>query len=250
MAHVDIERPDLAFDEPILLDGLPGMGLVGKLVTDHVIDMFDLAYYAGVYCKGVPQMAAYGTNDSTVRPPVQIYANADVDLLALVSDVPISPSQAPSFAACITEWLGDNGVTPIYVSGLEGTVDSGDGDEARAIYGLSTGDGGALLDRASIGPPEHAGFVTGPTGALLSRADEVDLDGVGLLIESADELPDFTAARVLIDRGIEPIVDVDIDTEPFVERTIEMSSIAESVIDRVNESADGATRAEPSSTFH
>lgn len=249
MAHVDVVAPDLAFDEPLLVDGLPGRGLVGKLVADHLVGEFGMDYYAGIHCEGVPPIAAYRADGSAVRSPVQLYADPDHDLLALTSDVPVSPSRAPQFAGCITDWLVEHSVTPIYLAGLDGTVDPDEEARRRELYGLSTGDGDAILDAAGIVPPRHAGIVTGPTGALLDRASEVDLAGVGLLVESDGEFPDLDAARVVVDRGIEPIAGIDIDTEPFVDRATELSPVAESALGQLHES-DGNSRAKPTPTFH
>ena len=249
MAHVDVQRPDQTFEEPMLVDGLPGTGLIGKLVADHFVGTFDMEYYAGVHCEGVPPMAAYRTNESPVRPPTQLYADADRDLLALTSDIPISASGAPSFADCITDWLADRGVTPIYLAGLDGAVDPDDDANSRELYGVSTGGGNALLDEAGIVPPRHAGVVTGPTGALLERAGEVGIDGVGLLVESDGSLPDLDAARVVVDRGIAQLVGVEIDTEPFVDRTVELSPVAESVVERIQEAGDASSGAQPTPTF-
>lgn len=250
MAHVNIEHPDLTFDEPVLLDGLPGQGLIGKLVADHVVGEFDMEYYASVYCEGVPPVAAYRTDDSTVRSPVQIYAAADHDLLALVSDVPVSPSDSPDFAECITGWLDEQGVVPIFLSGLSAAFEPDEGNRLREVSGLSTGDGDALLEKAGLAPPRHTGIVTGPTGALLNHASDVGLDSVGLLVQSNDELPDYDAARTVIDEGIGPIVDIEIDTSPFADRSFEMSRLAESALERGERATEESTRARPTPTFY
>lgn len=250
MAHVDVKTPDVELDEPTLLDGLPGEGLVGKLIADHLVDAFDMQYYAGVYCEGIPRVAAYRMDDSTVRPPLQIYADDRNDLLTLVSDVPISPSRSPEFTVCITDWLEQHDATPVYLSGLPTGVEAGDDHATRELSGLATGDGERLLEKADLAPPRHDGIVTGPTGALLNRACEVGLASVGLLVESSGELPDYDAAVTVVERGIEPIVGVDVDTRPFVDRSIEMSPVAESALRQLEESADGSSRAQPTATFH
>lgn len=250
MAHVDVQKPDLAFDDPMLVDGLPGKGLIGKLVVDHLIEEFEMDYYAGVHCEGVAPMAAYRANESAVRPPVQLYADAENDLLVLSSDIPISPSSAPAFADCIVDWLRGQKVAPIFLAGLDGMTDLDENARSRDLYGISTGDGDALLDAAGIDPPQQPGVVTGPTGALLERASEVGIDGVGLLVESGGEFPDIDAAEIVIDDGIEPLVGVEIDTTPFVNRTIEMSPIAESVLGQMRESGEASSGAQPTPTFH
>lgn len=255
MAHVSLVAPELELEEPTLVDGLPGMGLVGKLAADHLVGEFDMEYVAGVYCEGVPSVAAYRRTDPGVRPPVQLHADGDRDLLALTSDVPVSPSGAPDFAECITDWLVEHDATPIFVSGLDGDgeneeeVVDGAPPDGRALYGVAAGDGGRLLDDVGIERPPAPGIVTGPTGALLHRAGEVGHDGVGLLVESDGSLPDVEAARTLVDRGIEPLAGLEIDTEPFVERTVELSHVAREAVERLGRSADGG-HAEPTPTFY
>lgn len=252
MAHVNVVTPDLEFEDPILIDGLPGKGLVGKLIADYLVTELEMEYYAGVHCESLPAVAAYRPTDSQVRPPIQLYADAERDLMTLVSDVPISTANAPDFADCISNWLHENAVTPIFNSGLpERVTDGGDddgGDAPNRLYGLSTGDGDRLLAEADITAPHHAGIVTGPTGALLNRAADEGLDSVGLLVEITDDLPDYASAATVIDRGVNPITGMDIDTAPFEDQSIEMSSVAESALQTLGDSSDGS--AKPTPTFY
>ncbi|NEU55886.1 proteasome assembly chaperone family protein [Halorussus sp. MSC15.2] len=249
MAHVTVEKPGLSLDAPTLVDGLPGEGLIGKLVTDRLVSEFEMEYYAGAYCEGVPPVAAYRAGDSEVRPGIQLYADVDRDLLVLVSDIPVSTSSAPAFAGCLTDWLRDNDVTPIYISGLS-NAGTDDEDGSRALYGLSIGDGDRLLDEADVAEPEHAGMVTGPTGALLNRTSDEDMDGVGLLVETDGSLPDYDAAQVVLERGIEPIVGIDVDTEAFSADAHELSAVAQSALQQLGGDGDGNSRAQPTPTFY
>lgn len=290
MAHVKVHAPEIDLGAPVLVEGLPGEGLVGKLVADHLIERLGMTYYAGVYCEGVPPVAAYRSNDSTVRPPVQIYADADRDLLALVSDVPVSPAEAPAFASCVTEWLREVDATPLYLSGLPARVaevahsgadgtdgdragaslpqtaggsGSGDGSDAgterrdaspppreRELYGLATGDGHRILDDAGIVPPLHAGFVSGPTGALLNRASELELDAAGLVVELGTGVPDVDGARVVLDRGVEPVTGIDVDTDPLGGDDVEVPADVTQFAQQLQEADDGSTRAHSSPMFH
>ncbi|MEF8882717.1 MAG: PAC2 family protein, partial [Halapricum sp.] len=50
MAHVNVHREDLDFDEPVLVEGLPGLGLVGKIAADHLVDTFEMDHYASIHC--------------------------------------------------------------------------------------------------------------------------------------------------------------------------------------------------------
>ncbi|WP_331236327.1 proteasome assembly chaperone family protein [Natronorarus salvus] len=224
-----------------LIEGLPGVGLVGKIATDHAIQALDMRYYASVHCDGLPRIGVYHSEEDEVKPPVRIYADVETDLLALQSDVPVSGSGAPQFAQCISGWLAEHDVTPIYLSGRPAERDG-----APELYGVSTGGGSELLDEAGIVPPRESGFVSGPTGALLARAAETDLTGVGLIVESDPKFPDPEAARILLDSGIGPITGVDVDTSDLVERAEEIREGREQLARRLQEvDDDERTEARP-----
>ena len=242
MAQIVVHETDIELDRPTLIEGLPGVGLVGKIATDHVVDSLEMTHYASVQCEGLPQLAVYHEGDSGVRAPVRVYADEDRDLLALQSEVPVSPRGATEFAECVTGWLADNEVTPIFLSGRP----SEDRVDVPELFGIATGDGARLLSEAEIEDPTETGAVSGPTGALLAKAAEIDLSGVGLVVESDPQFPDPAAARVLIDRGIEPIAGVEVDTDALVDRAEEIREQRERLAQRMQEVGDDqSTQAQP-----
>ena len=240
MARVQVHADDIALDSPVLVEGLPGAGLVGKIAADHLVEEFGMSYYGAVRCEGLPDVAVYRGEGSTVMPPVRLYADADRDLLVLQSDVPVSPSGAPEFADCVTEWVADNEVLPLYLSGL--------GEEKNGIpelYGIATGEGEGRLDTAGIVPPREGGIVTGPTGALLSKAGETGLDSVGLIVQTNPQFPDPEAARIVLESGVAPITGLDIDTDALVEQADEIQEAREQLVEQLQNADDESTQAQP-----
>ena len=244
MARIDVVTEDVSLDAPTLVEGLPGVGLVGKIVVDHLVDALGMEYYAAVQCEGVPEAAVYRGERSALRPPVRLHADPERDLLVLQSDVPVSPSDATGFAACITSWLDDNDVTPLYLSGLPDQSEN-----VPEVYGVSTGEGDALLDEAGIVPPAEGGLVSGPTGALLYHAGRADLDSVGLIAETNPKFPDPEAARAVLDAGVEPITGIDVDTDELVEQAEEIQDAREQLAQRMQQADDESSQAEPLGMF-
>lgn len=244
MARVDLRYDRIDFENPTLVEGLPGTGLVGKIAADHLVEELDMTYYAAVHCEGFPPVAVYRGKDSTLRPPVRVYADESADLLVLQSDVPVSPSAAPDFATCLTDWLAEHGVLPIYLSGLGGQKEGMPG-----VYGVYTGDGKALLDDAGIVPPAENGLVSGPTGALMYRAETTQLAAVGLVVECETQFPDPEAARVLVDDGITPLTGIDVDTEMFTEQEAEIRAARDRLAQQLREADDERTEARPLRMF-
>ncbi|SHH25743.1 proteasome assembly chaperone family protein [Halobaculum gomorrense] len=220
MAHIDVVS-EREFDDPVLIEGLPGVGLVGKIVADHLVETLDMELYATVHCDALPPAAAYGDGDRAVTTPVRLYAAPAEDLLVLQSDVPISPSAAEEFAGCIEGWFREEGVVPLYIAGMGRAGDANEDGEASAhpsLCGVSVGDGAALLDEIGVPEPESAGLVSGPTGALLAHALETDLAAVGLIAAVDPQFPDPAAARVVLEGAVEPISGIDVDVETLDEQ--------------------------------
>lgn len=243
MATIDVQN-EIDLDEPTCIEGLPGVGLVGKIAADHIIDTFDMTYYAAIRCSGLPPVAIYHNEESELKPPVRLYADAERDLMVLHSDIPIAAESREAFAECVIEWGASNDVTPVFLSGLPqeqgqeqaadasesglgiGGGGSGDGSRERSpeLFGVATGDGNAHLDRAGIVPPKQSGAMSGPTGALLHEALNRDLTSVGLVVEAHPQFPDPKASKVLLDHGISPITGIDIDTAELVDQAEEIQT--------------------------
>lgn len=240
MAHVDV-RKSVELDAPTMVEGLPGVGLVGKIAADHLVDTLEMDHYANVHCTGFPQVAVYREGERDLLPPVRLYADAERDLLVLQSDVPVSPSAAREFADCLGGWLADNGVFPIYLSGI-GREKS---EAAPAMYGIGVGEGGERLDAAGIAQPSEAGLVSGPTGALLNHAVQHGRSTAGLVVESDPRFPDPEAARVVIKDGIEPLTGIAVETDDLVDRAEEIRSAKERLAKRMQEASDESTQARP-----
>lgn len=240
MAHIQIQADGIELDSPVLVEGLPGAGLVGKIAADHLVEEFDMTYYGALHCEGLPKVAVYRGEQSDVRPPVRLYADEDRDLVVLQSDVPVSPTQASDFADCVTGWLDDNDALPLYLSGL-----SEEKDGVPEMYGVATGSADDVLDAEGIVPPRENGLVSGPTGALLHRAGEVGIDALGLIVQTEPKFPDPESARVLLEHGIGPIADIEVETDALLERADEIQEARKQLAERLQEAdRDESTQAQ------
>lgn len=227
--------------DPTLIEGFPGVGLVGKIATDHLTEEFDMTHYANVHCEGLPKVAVYHGDDAELRPPVRIYADAERDLLALQSDVPVGPDAAAELADCLAGWFDDHSVTPVYLSGIRAEK----GDSPPALYGLGVGAGVDAVANAGVDAPGEPGLVAGPTGVLLNHAVESGRTAVGLIVESDPRFPDPEAARTLITRGIEPLTDVEVPVDGLVERTEQIREAKERLAKRMEDAGQESSQARP-----
>ncbi|MFB6309799.1 MAG: proteasome assembly chaperone family protein [Salinirussus sp.] len=240
MAHIEEHVADVGVESPYLVEGLPGVGLVGKIAVDHLVSEWDMTHVASAHCEGIPNVSVYRDGAYDLAPPVRIYADSERDVLALQSDVPVSAEAATEFAGCVTEWYAGYDATPICLVGI-----AADKDGVPDVFGVATGDGADMLSSHDIQPPGDSGMVAGPTGALLSEADGRGIAGVGLVVESNPQFPDPEAARVLLTSGIGPIAGVEVDTEALVEQAEEIADARERLAQRMQEATEESSRAQP-----
>ena len=239
MVRIARRLDGVSLDSPTLVEGFPGVRLVGTLVVDHLVEHLDIAHDANVHCEGIPPVTTYQTDSNELVTPVRRYVDADHDLLAPQSDVPIKPKAATAFADCVTGWFEEEAVLPIYISGLPRQVES-----EPALYGVGAG-GAERLAAAGIDTPAETGLVSGPTGALLAHAVESDTAAVGFVVESDPRFPGPDAATAVIERGIEPIADLDVDTTELRDKAAEIEEARKRILKTVQQASKENSRAEP-----
>lgn len=241
MAKIDVLAEDVSLSEPTLVEGLPGVGLVGKIAADHLIESLDLFHYANLYCDGLPRAVTYRPESHEVSTPVRLYVDSDGSLLVLQSDVPVSPGAAIEVANCLQPWFDEKAVDAIYLSGLPAEKD----DSPPSMYGVGVGDSAEKLAAIGVDTPAEMGLISGPTGALFAHSLEHDQAAIGLVVESDPQFPDPEAARVILTRAIEPLLDVEIETETLVDRAEEIRRAREQLAARMQQAEEESTRARP-----
>ncbi|WP_435551897.1 proteasome assembly chaperone family protein [Natrinema sp. CGMCC1.2065] len=243
MAGIRVHGESVALEDPTLVEGFPGVGLVGKIATDHLIEQLEMEYYASVGCEGLPRIGVYREGDRTARPPVRLYVDEEHDLLALRSDAPISAKAVETVADCLTGWIVEQEATPLYLSGLPAERENG---ERPDLYGIATGDAGERLEDTDVATPPEDGVITGPTGALINRAAHEDYGSLGFVVECNHRFPDPEAASVLLEEGVAPVTGLEIDVSELVDRAEEIRAKREQLAQQMQAIAqEESSQAQP-----
>jgi uncharacterized protein len=208
---------ELGVESPTLIEGLPGHGMVASIAVDRITDQLDLAHRGSVHSDDLPPVTTF--QDGRVRDLVRVYAGSDPDILTLQSDVAIPPAAFDSIGQCVLEDLVDSYGRGVFLAG----VPAGDEDDHGEISAIATTDAlEADLTDAGIQLAEGAGAIGGVTGALAQACYHEDIPAAVLIVRANPYFPDPSAAKVLIDDALEPLVEFDIDTTELEEQAAEI----------------------------
>lgn len=194
----------------VLIEGLPGVGLVAKVVVAYLIEKLGGKRVCRLYSPFFPsvgfvkdgRLIPYFADIYFVekpRPLLLLYGNAQPstyygqhEFCEKVLDVGLN--------------LGADFILTLGGYGKESV------NQVRTIYLSSTSDAQIKKALEKIDAVPYEGQIIGAAGLLILMAGELGLDNLSLLIEAGEATPDYHAAK----RGIEALtkfLDLDLEIE-------------------------------------
>lgn len=110
----------IKFKSPILVEGLPGIGNVGKIAVDYLVDYLKPALLYKIHSHSFPHSVFLTDNNQIELPSVNIlhHPNTTHDLLLLAGDVqPINERESYEFCEKMLDFVQDLGCNEIITLG-------------------------------------------------------------------------------------------------------------------------------------
>ena len=242
MDEFDIERPaDPDLEDPILIEGLPGVGHVGKLAAEHLLEEFDAELVRRVYSEHFPPQVTV-EDGRTQLACAEVYAIRDAgrDLLVLTGDHQAGDGPGHyRLTDAVLDIAAAFDVGRIYALG---GVPTGELVDEPDVIGAATAQ--PLIedleaDGVEFRENEPAGGIVGVSGLLLGLGERRGYDAVCLMGETSGYLVDPKSARAVLE-VIEAAIGIEIGYDSLSERAEEM----EEVIKRIRQMEQGATPSE------
>ncbi len=230
MDNLDIDAvAEVELSEPVLIEGLPGVGHVGKLAADHLIEEFadDATLVRRLYSREFPPQVTVedGVTSLTCAEVHAISPPAGRDILVLTGD---HQAQTNAGHYELTEAFLDVaeafGATELYALG---GVPTGELIDEYAVLGAVTHeDRIEPLEDAGVEfrEDEPAGGIVGVSGLLLGLGERRGLEATCLMGETSGYLVDPRSARAVLE-VLEEMLGFDLDYETLDERAEEMEEV-------------------------
>jgi len=189
---------------PILLEGLPGIGNVGKLAVEHLIDSIDAVKFAEVYSKDFPPQVFINTDGTVELVNNEFYywkgkKKGQRDLILLTGDYQGLSSQGQyELVEKILDLAEEFGVKEMFTLGGYGL-----GHEIEEPKVLCATTDKKLVKTmkkhgAIFKKNEPGGGIVGASGLLLGLGKLREIQGVCLMGETPGYLVDPKSAKAVL----------------------------------------------------
>ncbi|HTY90057.1 MAG TPA: proteasome assembly chaperone family protein [Methanocella sp.] len=175
---------------PIIICGFPGMGLVGNIVSQFLMDQFNMTNCGYVESRLFPPVAiVYG---GLVKNPVRIYENAEQEIMIVFSDIPIDPVISGEVGRSIIKWADT--VKPKEVITIAGLATTGEEHRVFAA-GATQDDLVKFKDDALL---FEVGTISGVPGVIMNECRNHYIPAVCILGETRGANPDPRSSAELV----------------------------------------------------
>ncbi|MFB6137980.1 MAG: proteasome assembly chaperone family protein [Halobacteriaceae archaeon] len=228
MEPVEIDAVGEAdLDDPVFVEGLPGVGHVGKLAAEHVVETLDGEPVRRVYSEHLPPQVAVGEDGRTDLACATVHAveTAGRDLLVLTGD---HQAQDTAGHYRLTEAFLDVaeafGAGEVYALG---GVPTGELVEEYGVLGAATSDDlVSTLEDADVEfrEDEPAGGIVGTSGLLLGLGERRGFEAACLMGETSGYLVDPKSAQAVLG-VLQDVLGFEVPFGTLEERAEEMEEV-------------------------
>lgn len=222
--NVKVVTKPISLTDPIIVEGFPGIGLVGNIASQHLIDELEMEYVGSVESKYFPPIAVLF--NGIINMPVRIYESQKNNLLAIISDIPIHPTISYEVSKVLMDWAQSVNVKEIISIAGIATMSSD-----NKVFGAATDDKmlSKIKDDVEV---FQVGTISGISGSIMAECYMRNVPGISLLGETHSPNPDPKAAASVI-RVLNKIFKLSINTDNLMEQAeqieMELQKLAEQV---------------------
>ncbi len=238
-------HPDL--DNPVLIEGLPGVGNVGKLAADHLVDELGATEFATIYSQFLPPQVLVD-DDSVIRlVSNSLYywkskKEGQQDIVFLVGDFQgITPEGQYELAMAVVDLAVEIGVKRIYTLGGYGL---GKIVQEPRVLGAAS-DTSIVEDLSKFGlefsKSDPGSGIVGASGLLLGLGKLQGVEGACLMGETSGYFVDPAAAKAVL-QILAKILNVDIEYQKLVEKASQIEDFHASILKDLEQTTEKSSK--------
>lgn len=245
---VIIEKEKLSkLNNPVLIEGLPGIGFVGKLATEYMVEELKAKKVADLYSHHFPPQVLMEKDGTIKMLKNEIYLYKDSkkknDVLLLVGDVQTASAEAQyEVINCLLDYIEDKNVKRIITIGGYST---GRMTEKPKIF-ASVSDSRDIVKYKDLGVTfgETEGSIIGAAGLLVGLGKLRNIDGICFMGETHGSYIDHRSAQRVLEI-VTKLLGIKIDTSKLIEKAKESEKIIRKIEEETKKAKAGMQPPEP-----
>lgn len=223
-----IETKKIDVNSPIIIEGVPDMGLVGSIAVSHMI--LEQNFEEVGYIKSELFPPVMVVHERKVLNPVRIFQKEK--LIVILSEIPIDPKVGYSLAKRLTEWYKEKGAELIIsISGtpIQERLDI----EEPEVFGTSNNS--AILEEMEESGVKvlEEGFVSGFYALILKNSIELNLNSSILLAQCYSSYPDPGAGASVL-KVLNKMLNLNVDTKQLIDQAGELKVNYRALMEQTN----------------
>lgn len=222
-------------DSDVLVAGFPGVGLIGGIASEQLINTLDLKQVASIDCDEFPATAVIF--EGIPRRPVRFFAGENFMLVK--SDMVIPPNLSSQLAKTIINFAMDINIEEVII--FDGIPKRDKEEDEEKVWGVLSSHAAETeaeeLDLEII----SRGAISGISSALLLNAHENGIKAIGMLSEGKPKMPDPRASATLLQRFAD-YRDINIETESLIESAEKLEDQYAKMVDQANQAQQDMDR--------
>lgn len=224
--QVRAEKPQSG--NPVVIEGFPGIGLIGNIASQYVINKLDMDYLGAIDSRFFPPMSVL--LGGLAHMPVRIYEKAELGVVVVSSDIPIHPAASYDLARGMVSWAESIGAKEMVC--LAGITVMG---EEQRVFGAATNE--EMLERIKDKVEVFEfGTISGISGSVMNECLLRKMPAICLLGETHSMAPDPRAAVVTV-KMLNTLYGLNVDTTELEERADEIEFQMQKLAEQVQSSS-------------
>jgi len=219
---------------PVFIEGLPGIGHVGKLVVEHLIQELGAVKIAEITSIYFPPQVIIGENGVVrlCKNELYRYSGENGSFLFLIGDFQSTSNEGHYLLSQVyVDIANELGVKRIYTIGGYGVGHFI--ETPRVIAAVNKEELSSLVTDAGgiFSDGEPGGGIIGAAGLMLGLASPLGIEGICLMGETSGYLVDPKSAALVLD-VLTRLLDITIDPAKLNERASEMEVTVQRLIEQ------------------
>jgi len=194
-----------------LIEGFPGMGLVGTIAAKYLIDNLNLNDNISGHIESDAFMPVVRIHKGIPVYPARFYIDKKRKLIILISEQVIQTETAHGLSEATLNWIRAKKIKKVIsLAGIKSPQ-----PKTKEVYGIASNEKGLKeLKKNNISVIEE-GITTGVTAMILTKLKQFDDITAISLMSDVKFSADYEAAATMI-KKLSAVLNLKIDTEPLM----------------------------------